>query len=56
VAVQISAVPADKLDPPHLPDRDAQTMHAGTVATATVAGALTLDHPDLGRLDLNPLG
>jgi hypothetical protein len=56
VAVQISALSPDKLDPPHPPDRDGQAESASTVAVATVAGVFTLDHSDLGRLDLNPLG
>lgn len=56
-AVQIATVPADRLDWPHPPDRDAaQPARADTVAVGGTAGALTLDHPDLGRLDFNPLG
>jgi hypothetical protein len=56
VAVQMAALPADRPDLPHPPDRDtAQAVRADTAPVATVAGALTLDDPVLGRLDYNPL-
>lgn len=54
-AVQMAAVPADRLEPPHPPERELAQVARPDTAGATVAGAFRLDDPVLGRLDLNPL-